>query len=135
MSDAMMKKSERGTYDFRCDGTVYVVKWHDSAQVSLASNCQTHLPEQTANRRIGRELKKIPQPNLITLITKYNRGMGGVDLYDQLLGAYRPSIRGKKWWWPLFINVLNISVVAAWKIYRHSHPASQLSHLDLEDLL
>ena len=33
---------------------------------------------------------------------------------DRLLGTYRPMIRGKKWYWPLVINTINVSVVAAW---------------------
>jgi DNA excision repair protein ERCC-6 len=64
------------------------------------------------------------------LISKYNAGMGGVDLLDRLLGQYRPSIRGKKWWWPLFTNALNLSVVAGWRMFRLLHPHSQLSHLE-----
>ena len=72
-------------------------------------------------------MKRIPQPKLIA---SYNRGMGGVDMLDQLLAAYRPTIRGKKWWWPLFTNVLNVSVVAAWRLYQASHPDCTISHLD-----
>ncbi len=76
-------------------------KWSDSAVVSLASNCQTHLPEGTANRRVGSTIARVKQP---MLISKYNNGMGGVDLLDRLLSQYRPTVRGKKWWWPLFTN-------------------------------
>ena len=36
---------------------------------------------------------------------------------DCLLKVYRPTIRGKKWCWPLFINLFNTTVVAAWKIH------------------
>ena len=36
---------------------------------------------------------------------------------DRLLEAYCPTIRGKKWYWPLFVNLLNTTVVAAWKIH------------------
>ena len=35
---------------------------------------------------------------------------------DCLLETYCPTICGKKWYWPLFVN-LNITVVAAWKIH------------------
>ena len=41
-----------------------------------------------------------------------------IDLMVCLLKAYRPTIRGKKWYWPLFVNLLNTTVVAAWKIHR-----------------
>jgi DNA excision repair protein ERCC-6 len=125
--DAQMKRQYRGSYDHRCDGTVYVVKWKDSAIVSLASNCHQHLPEGTALRRVGWKSDRVKQP---MLISKYNHGMGGVDLLDRLLGEYRPSIRGKKWWWPLFTNALNLSVVAAWRMFRVLHINSKLSHLD-----
>ena len=50
------------------------------------------------------------------VISEYNKGMGVVDLLDMLLGSYRPNLRSKKWWWPLFVNTLNIAVVAAFKI-------------------
>ena len=36
---------------------------------------------------------------------------------DRLLEAYRPTIRAKKWYWPLFVNFLNTTVVTAWKIH------------------
>ena len=41
----------------------------------------------------------------------------GVDLMDRLLEAYHSTIRSKKWYWPLFVNLLNTTVVAAWKIH------------------
>ncbi|KRX67486.1 Calcium uptake protein 3, mitochondrial [Trichinella sp. T9] len=46
---------------------------------------------------------------------------------DRLPTAYRPTIRRKKWYWPLFINAVNIATVAAWRIHcfveerPHSH--------------
>ena len=36
---------------------------------------------------------------------------------DRLWEAYSPTIRGKKRYSPLFVNLLNTTVVAAWKIY------------------
>ena len=36
---------------------------------------------------------------------------------DRLWEAYRPTIRGRKRYRPLFVNLLNTTVVAAWKIY------------------
>ena len=68
------------------------------------------------------------QPNLIS---KYNEGMGGVDLLDRLLAAYRPTISSKKWWWPLFSHAVNLSIVSAWRVHCALHDRSgQISHLD-----
>ena len=48
---------------------------------------------------------------------------------NRLLAKYRPGIRGKKWYWPLFSNALNLSVVAAWRLHCNLAEDS-LSHLD-----
>lgn len=56
--------------------------------------------------------------------------MGGIDLMDRLLGSYRPTITAKKWWWPLFIHALNVSVVAAWRLHCHLHPQDTMTHLE-----
>ena len=74
----------------------------------------------------GQPVNNVQQPDLIHA---YNQGMGGVDLMDRMVASYRPSIRGKKWHWPLFTNALNVTVVAAWWI--HCKIAeSPMSHLD-----
>lgn len=43
--------------------------------------------------------------------------MGGVDLHDNDIANYRIKIRGKKWWWPLFSNAVDSTIVNAWKFY------------------
>ena len=52
-----------------------------------------------------------------TIIAAYNRGMGGVDLLDRALSCLRPVIHGKKWYWPLLINLINIAFVYSWRLY------------------
>nr|CAH7715375.1 unnamed protein product [Callosobruchus chinensis] len=32
--------------------------------------------------------------------------MGGVDLHDNGISNYRIHVKGKKWWWPLFMNLI-----------------------------
>ena len=95
--------------------------------IHLASNWLNHDPIQSARRRVGRNIVNVPQPHVIR---RYNDGMGGVDLLDRLLSSYRPTIKAKKWWWPLFLNVVNMSVVAAWRLYSRLHPQLKVSHLD-----
>jgi hypothetical protein len=127
-TDKELSKRGRGAFDYRCDGNVFVTKWHDNSIVHLASNCFTHEPLQSTKRRVKKDLLKVSQP---FLIRKYNEGMGGVDLLDRLLGAYRPTILGKKWWWPLFVNAVNMSVVAAWRLYSNLNSKNQVpSHFE-----
>ena len=52
-----------------------------------------------------------------------------VEVLDCLLGSYRPDIRGKKWYWPLFLNALYVAIVAAWQTHCHVE-VSRISHLD-----
>lgn len=93
-SNAAMIKLPRGTFDYRSDGHVYVCKWHDNSIVNIASNYQSHIPVKNTTRRVrGASSTKVKQP---CLIRTYNEGMGGVDVMDRLLAAYRPSIRGKQ---------------------------------------
>ena len=127
-SSKQLKKTERGTYDFRCDGNVYICKWNDNAVVSVATNYLSHLPLHQVRRRVKKQSNvKVPQPHLIC---SYNEGMGGVDLMGRLLASCRPMIRGKKWYWPLFVNLVNISLVAAWRLHccLHDQPMSHLDH-------
>ncbi|KRY20900.1 PiggyBac transposable element-derived protein 3 [Trichinella patagoniensis] len=54
---------------------------------------------------------------MLNIVRSYNTGMGGVDFLDKLAAAYRPTIRSKKWYWPLFINAVNVATVAVWWIH------------------
>jgi len=36
--------------------------------------------------------------------------MGGLDIVNNFIAKYRIAIKGNKWWWPLFINYVDIAV-------------------------
>lgn len=124
-----LKNQNRGTYDYRSDGKILICAWKDSATVMLATNFDSVHPVRQCQRYSFKDHKKvlIDQPNVVR---EYNRKMGGVDIYDKLLGAYRPTIKGKKWWYNLFVNCLNTLVVASWKFYNYLHPSDHMSHLE-----
>ena len=128
ISTANMKKQERGSYDYRSDGQVTCVRWNDNSVVTLASNHTAVKPLQTARRRVkAMKAKEVPQPHVVH---KYNKGMGGVDVLDRMLAAYRPQLRSRKWWWNLFANALNMAVVAAFRFYKYLHPQeAHVTHL------
>ena len=129
-TNKQMKKRDRGTYDYRSNGKVFICKWQDNSAVNFASNHLSHEPVKKTQRFVrGKGKVQVPQPYLIAA---YNQGMGGVDLMDRLLGAYRPTIKAKKWWFPLVVNLINLSVVAAWRLYSVVHPdeTKKVTHLD-----
>ena len=43
--------------------------------------------------------------------------MGGVDQLDRFISQYRPTIQAKKWYWPLFVNCIEMLPVAAWRLH------------------
>ena len=81
-----MKKSDRGSFDYRSDGDVHVVIWNDNSIVNVASNHETHEPLHEVGRRVkGASNVKVKQPKMIR---SYNKGIGGVDLMDRLVSSY-----------------------------------------------
>ena len=44
MSSKNTKKKSRGTYEYRCNGNLYVCKWNDNSVVNITSNFLTHEP-------------------------------------------------------------------------------------------
>ena len=44
-----------------------------------------------------------------------------MNKHDRLITKFATSIKGRKWYWPLFIRVLDVSVENAWTIYKLRH--------------
>lgn len=121
----LMDKKPRGHMEEAFSGPVSIVKWKDNKVVSVGSNKLRAHPIQKAKRwdRKARKAIEIPVPNSIHM---YNKNMGGIDLFDQQVAAYRIRIRSKKWWWPLFAWSLNAQVVNAWMKYRKNNKGVSL---------
>lgn len=132
MSVKDMQKTPRGTYDYAYDkgSGLIVVRWNDNNIVNVVSNQYGVQPEQTASRwsRAERERIRVQQP---FAIRHYNRTMGGVDRMDQNVELYRTGIRSKKWWWPVFLYCIDLSVQQTWHLYR----ATEMGQREPLDLL
>ncbi len=44
--------------------------------------------------------------------------MGGTDQMDKNVNAYRIGIHGRKWWWSLFMQMIDLFIQNAWQIAR-----------------
>lgn len=125
-----MAKREKGSYTcaFDVNSELLVTRWNDNSVVTVMTNTCEVLPLMQAKRYNRKEHKEVllPQPNVIH---HYNKYMGGVDLHDNGIANYRIRIRGKKWWWPLFINMIDSMIVNSWKIYRIANE-SKVSQLE-----
>ena len=118
-SSHSLQKKERGAYDCQFDKK-NEVKWNDNSVVTLATNFQAVEPVLAAKRfsRADRKVVNVTQPNLIAA---YNANMGGVDLLDNFVAKYRIAVKGKKWWWPLFTNYVDVALCNAWRLHRLVH--------------
>ncbi|CAG5031795.1 unnamed protein product [Parnassius apollo] len=119
LSNKEAKTKERGFYDYRISDDIIICKWHDNSIVSVCSNAVGVDPVHKTER-YSQQLKKkisVSQPHLIQ---QYNKNMGGVDLSDQNISSLRTSIRGKKWYMPLILHCIDMSVQNAWLLYRHN---------------
>ena len=55
-------------------------------------------------------------------VSVYNKHMGAVDMLNSNVGVYRLDVRGKKWYWSLYINTVDIFKSAAFKSFKFVHP-------------
>lgn len=124
----LFKKTKRGTYKIATDeiSDVMIVRWNDNSVVSAATNFDSATPVNKVGR-FSREKKKVVSIDQPLLFESYNRGMGGIDRADQNISLYRVSIRGKKWYFPLFCQMLDLSEQNAWQLYRSQ--GGKLDHL------
>lgn len=136
------KDLPRGARDYMYDSKnqITLCRWQDNKEVTIATNHDQILPlhpvrrwqkaTKASKKSLGENGKfvNVDQP---AVLHNYNKGMGGVDLHDNAIQNYRVNIRGKKWYWPLWINTLNSSTVNAWKLhclvakYKNEKPMSQ----------
>lgn len=114
-----LNKKERGFYESVVDekDKIVAVTWKDNNVVNIVSNEHGVEPVQEAARYSFAEKKpvKIPQPHLIA---EYNKNMGGVDLMDDNISTYRINIRGKKWYMPILLWLLDVMMSNAWILSR-----------------
>ncbi|CAH2089963.1 unnamed protein product [Euphydryas editha] len=99
----------------------------DNSVVTVASTDHKVNPVGSADRysKAQKQKIKVPRPNLIAI---YNQYMGGTDLMDAHVNNYRIGIRGKKWWWPIFTWLIDVSLNNAWILTRKS--GRNISQLD-----
>lgn len=96
----------------------------------MLSNHEYVEPFSKVKRYCRKEKKHIEilQPDVIK---NYNKYMGGVDKLDWHVQKYRIKIRGKKFYFLLFTNAIDVSVYNAFVIYNRSH-AHSIPFLDFK---
>ena len=94
MTKKVMEKKtvDRGIHKAVFNEDQILTAWKDNKAVYIGSNKYGVEPLVTCNRysRIERKQIQIPMP---ACIDRYNRGMGGVDLLDNIVACYRIKYR------------------------------------------
>jgi hypothetical protein len=52
------------------------------------------------------------------IIQDYNYYMVGVNMLDKDVSLYYIIFKYKKWWWPTFTQILDVTVMNTWRIYQ-----------------
>ena len=88
------------------------VVWKDNNIVKVLSNHQGIEPIQKVSCYSRSEKKKfsLPQQNCIS---DYNKYMGGVDKMYRMVNKYRIKIKSKKYHFPTFTNLIDMTIVNA----------------------
>ena len=110
------KKMDRGEYQYFTSGNqIELIRWNGNNVVTIGSNAVSFEPVGTVKQwKRGKGSVNVSQPHAIKA---YNKCMGGVDLVDRTLSDLRPSFNGKKWYWSLIINALNLGFVYCWRLH------------------
>ena len=124
-----MEKEERGTTKTYYTEDCMVIAWRDNKSVYVALNVHpvgdgTNTAMRYSKAAHGKITVKQP-----AVIKAYNKLMGGVDLVDQMIACYRPMIRKRKWWWPIYTWVLSLMLVNSWRLWNIVKPDASLGLL------
>ncbi|XP_046404157.1 piggyBac transposable element-derived protein 3-like [Ischnura elegans] len=116
-----IRNKQRGFYDkflSKEDG-ILLEKWVDNSTARVATTCHSIQPVAPVRRFSRAEMRnvRIPRPSVIS---EYNRYMGGTDRMDENVSCYRIGIRGKKWWWCIFTWLVDVSLNNAWVLHKKS---------------
>ena len=90
--------------------------WNNNGPVTVDSNFKAIEPLGTARRwsKENKDYIDVPRP---ALIGSYNKSIGRTDQMDQTISTYQPFVHNRKWYWPLLLYCLEVSVYNSWLLY------------------
>ena len=106
-----------------------MVRWKDNNVVTISSTAFGSHPVGPVGRysKAAHERIQVQRPDAVK---KYNESMGGTDRQDQHVSCYRTSLRGNKWWFPVFTWLVDVSAQNAWLLGRAAGAVDCGSFLD-----
>ena len=121
----IMKKAEVRSVNLQ--NGLLALQWKDKRLVTMLSTIHnTDMVSKT--RRIRQATGGIQEIQKPKMIDEYNNYMGGVDKGDQLLSYYGFNHRTVKWWKRAAFQLIDISIVNSYIMYRQSKQECYLNH-------
>ncbi|KAF0690078.1 piggyBac transposable element-derived protein 4-like [Aphis craccivora] len=109
------KKMKRGMSDSKLlADRISFFKWMDNKPVHLISNF--HGSEITSVKRKSKDGSAVTIP-CPTVVSDYDKYMGGVDHADRLRTLYNIDRKSPKWWHRLFFGLIDIMFVNSYVVY------------------
>eukprot|EP00066_Takifugu_rubripes_P019441 XP_011608707.1 PREDICTED: piggyBac transposable element-derived protein 3-like [Takifugu rubripes] len=137
-ADSEMKNKDRGAFEEQQavvdDVGIRVVKWFDNRGVIVASTFAGAQPVSIIERW-ERKLKRNVSVECPSIISLYNKFMGGVDALDALIAYHRIHIRSKKYYHRLFFHFVDMAIVNSWLLYRRDCESLGVPRRKRKDLL
>lgn len=114
---ATIKQMKRGDVLVKQKGRMVAITWRDNKAINLLSTAYPALGGTTCLRR-QKDGTQI-EINCPPIVKCYNKGMGGVDLADQLVAYYPVGYHTKKWWPRFLFHFLSVAIVNAYILFKH----------------
>ena len=142
--------SDRAIHDHRFNSLYYMndatgnyrmFRWIDNNVVKMVSNVHlgTSVDEAVSRARKKPRINEFNRKNIRlvwgddhtanvkipSIVNDYNHWMLGVDVVDQLIAYYRPKIRCRRTWMPIFLQCLCVLRVNSYVLYKETsrdHP-------------
>lgn len=125
-SKKVEKTMKRGEFQFAAKKRIAVVKWMDRKAVNFISTIDSPQQTSTVERRLRNGTKiTVHCPKVVET---YNKYMGGVDRFDQLLERYAIGRRSIKWWHRIFYYLLDMAIVNSYVLWKLRQPDPKKCH-------
>ena len=134
-------KSKKSNID---DGDILCMAWVDLNTLQLLTTVHTIEDLKTSFYKNSRRHHGIPAKSRVFVddeeeklpfpmpIVEYNQHMGGSDGNAQQRAYYSSQRSDRRYWWSIFIFLLDAAVLNAFKLWRILYPNSTLSYLDFQ---
>jgi len=116
-ADLLVKKVDRGYYDYRSLGPLLACVWMDKRVIHFLTTLHAASQDVTVKRRTKDGTQE--EVNCPPCLPDYQAYMRGVDRGDQLMSYYNVGRRSTKWWKRIFAYLIEVACLNAYVLKTH----------------